>query len=411
MHAKANRYLKIYPLFMGLTSDLLFYIAINTLFFSINKGFSAAQIVSMSSFSQVVCIVLQFPILFVIKKIGNTASVRTSAIMLLLGAVFITFGETYTLVLIGRIFHNVSFVFHSASTVALENNLELLDKRGDFVRIRTAGTTAYAVITMLVSFVASFMYNLDNYLPMYACIATCALGVVLSFFMKDCSSYDKIVAAPKKKEKTKIPIEKFIVLAVLTYALFYPIVDHVQGEGKLFIQDEVMLSFDVEQTALIIGAILCASRVIRVFSNVVFARLYEKYRGKVGVALPVLLSLSIAFLLFGSLIGGVLFKILVMGLGYTVILFVRDPFKLYIQDVLFENTPKEQHQTLLTVLAFGVKVGGAGLGLVFSALLLEYPMILIVAIMLVIAVCEIFLALWLYRLVGSRGKKSNVPAA
>jgi hypothetical protein len=86
-----------------------------------------------------------------------------------------------------------------------------------------------------------------------------------------------------------------------------------------------------------------------------------------------------------------------MGVGYTVILFIRDPFRLYMQDVIFANTPKEQHQTLLTVMEFGVKIATAGIGLSFSAILLSFSMIVVVAIMLAIALIEIVLSILLYR--------------
>ena len=184
MEKSLNRYIKLFPWYSGITGDLLFYIAIDTLFLTIVKNFSSAEIVSITSLSRVACIVLQFPILFIIKKIGNTASVRLGALSLLISAVFITFGKSYYLVLIGRIFHDIAVILRTASIVALENNLELLGKRGDFVHIRTSANTVYAVITMLISFVASFLFNLNNYLPMICCIATCTVGVVLSLFMK-----------------------------------------------------------------------------------------------------------------------------------------------------------------------------------------------------------------------------------
>ena len=122
---------------------------------------------------------------------------------------------------------------------------------------------------------------------------------------------------------------------------------------------------------------------------------------KVGVALPVLLALSIGLIMFGSFIPAIVVKILVMGMGYTVILFIRDPFKLYVQDVVLESTPKEQHQTLVTVLEFGVKIATAGTGLVFSAILLAYPLAVILAIMFVIAIIEIILGVILYRAILS----------
>jgi len=391
-----DRFIKLFPWYSGFTGDLLFYIAIDTLFLTTVKSFSPAQIVSIASLSQLVCIVLQFPVLFVIKKIGNTASVRTGAFFLLLSSVFITFGKSYFLVLLGRIFHDIAAILKSASVVALENNLDLIDGHSEFVRVRTLANTVYAVITMLISFVASYMFNLNHYLPMIGCITTCTVGFVLTLFMKDCSDYNRISHKTTSIGKVKIHYNEIIIISVFLFSVFYAIVTSGQNEGKLFIQQNILSEFDLEKTSLIIGAIICVSRIIRVLSNVIFMRLYYKYKDKMGVALPVLLACSIGFMLFGSFISRIIVKILVMGIGYTIILFIRDPFRLYIQDVLFAYTPKEQHQTLLTVLEFGVKIATAGIGLAFSAILTSYPMLLVIAIMFAISIIEFFVSIMFY---------------
>jgi len=88
-----------------------------------------------------------------------------------------------------------------------------------------------------------------------------------------------------------------------------------------------------------------------------------------------------------------------MSVGYIIILFARDPFRLYMQDVLFENTPKEQHQTLLAILEFAVKVGTAAMGLSFSAILLSYPMVAVITILFVLSMIEIILGIKLYKMV------------
>ena len=166
MEKKVNLFVKIFPWYYGLLADLLFYIAIDTLFLTMVKNFSPAQVVSLTAFSQFACIALQFPILFVIKKIGNTNSARMRGLCMLVSAILITVGKNFHLVLLGRIFHDVAAIFGSASVVALENNLDLVGRRNDFVRVRTAGNTVYAVITMLISFVASLMFNLNNYIKL-----------------------------------------------------------------------------------------------------------------------------------------------------------------------------------------------------------------------------------------------------
>ena len=405
-----DRFIKIFPWYSGFTGDLLFYIAIDTLFLTLVKSFSPAQIVSIVSISKLVCIALQFPILFVIKKIGNTASLRAGALFLLLSALFITFGKSYYLVLFGNVLHDVAGIFKSASVVALENNLEKIDRRTDFVPVRTAANTVYSVITMLISFVASYMFNLNHYLPMYGCITTCAIGFLLAMLMKDCTSYNKIPKRDKSKTRVKVNYSRLVLSVIVLYALFYTVVASGQSEGKLFIQQHLLLDFDVEQTALIIGAIVCVSRIVRVASNIAFARLYGKYQAKMGVALTVMLGFSMACLLFGSMIPTVIAKIAVMGVGYTVILFVRDPFKLYAQDIVLDNTPKEQHQTLLTVLEFGVKIATAGMGLGFAAILVGYPMVVVIAILFAMSIVEVLIGSFVYRevLIGKRQSEGAV---
>ena len=62
---------KLFPLFSGLTTDLLFWAAINTLFLTNVNGFTSAQISSLVSFGLVSTILFQPLSYKIIKKIGN----------------------------------------------------------------------------------------------------------------------------------------------------------------------------------------------------------------------------------------------------------------------------------------------------------------------------------------------------
>lgn len=403
---KLSRYVKLYPWFHGLTADLLFYIAIDTLFLTAVKELSAAQIVSLTTVSTVACIALQFPVLWLIHRIGNTASARASALLLLLSALSITFGRSYVWIAAGRVMHGMAVMFHSVTYVALENNLELMDRSEDYLKVRTAGNTVYSVITMVISFVASPMFNWNRYLPMYGCIVTCAIGFILSFFMVDQSKYNKI--QHKKTEKTqKLPLGKLILLTILVFGLFYPIVQNGQSDGKLFIQQHLLLDFSLDNTSLIIGVMLCVSRIVRVISNLLFPRFYRRYQEKMGVILPSFLCSSIALMLFGSLIPWVVLKILVMGLGYIIILFIRDPFRLFIQDVVLNRTAREHHQTLLTIMEFAVKIGTAATSFCFTMVLLEHTMMEVMSITLIIVTIEVLLSIRLYRMLTAEPVKTT----
>ena len=113
----------------------------------------------------------------------------------------------------------------------------------------------------------------------------------------------------------------------------------------------------MEKTALIIGGMLCISRIIRVISNVAFYNIHNKYEDKVGVILPIFLSTSIILMIAGSFIKKyIILKFVIMSFGYIIILFVRDPFKVYMQDLALRNVGKEGQQSLLTTMELSRKV-------------------------------------------------------
>ena len=123
------------------------------------------------------------------------------------------------------------------------------------------------------------MFNINNYLPMIGCITFCFVCFVLSFNMIDYSNNNCIKGKTYKENKDKlkkINYSKIVLFIIISYGLFYPIVNSGQSNGKLFIQQELLKNFNVEKTALIIGLILCISRIVRVISNILFNKIYIK---------------------------------------------------------------------------------------------------------------------------------------
>ena len=398
-----KRFNKLFPWFEGLSGDLLFWVAIDTLFLTIVKKFTASQIVSLTSISLITCILLQVPLLNIIKKIGNTKSVRLGSLLLLISSILLTFGTNYIVIVIGKIIYEVAFTFQNMINAVLKNNLELQNRENEYIKLRTNANTIYAVVTMIISFVASIMFNINNYLPMIGCILFCIICFVLSFNMIDYSDNDCIKSKSyekKKEKKKKIRYTKIILFIIVSYGLFYPIVNSGQSNGKLFIQQELLKNFDVEKTALIIGGILCISRIVRVISNISFNKIHIKYKDKVGFLLPFLLLLSLVFMVGGYLITySIILKILIMSLGYIIILFIRDPFKVYMQDLALKKTEKEEQQALLTTLDLSRKIVRAIMSLSFTVILANNSMVVVIIILIILSVIELFISLYLYRMI------------
>lgn len=397
---KMTKFNKIFPWYAGLSGDLLFWVAIDTLFLTVVKNFNASQIVSLTTVSLISCIALQVPLLKIIKKIGNTNSVRLGSMLLLVSSLLLTFGQNYIVVALGKVIYEIAFTFQNMANAVLKNNLELQNRNNEYIKVKTKSNTIYATVTMIISFIASLMFNLNNYLPMFGCITFCLICFVLSFYIVDYSKYNKIKEETKIKSKTKINYTKLIIVLIVSYGLFYPIVNSGQSNGKLFIQQELLLKFDVEKTALIIGAILCVSRIVRVVSNIAFNRIHSKYKEKVGVILPILLSISIVLMIMGSFIrNSIMLKFGIMSLGYIIILFIRDPFKVYMQDLALRKVGKEGQQSLLTTMELSRKIGRSIMSLSFTMILVNNPMITVIAILFILSIIEILVSVKLYKLV------------
>ena len=408
---RLKRFNKIFPWYDGLSGDLLFWIAIDTLFLTVVKKFTAAQIVSLTSISMIINILLQVPLLKIIHKIGNTKSVRLGSFLLLISSILLTFGRNYITIVIGKIFYEMAFTFQNMINAVLKNNLELQHTENEYIKYRTKANTIYAAVTMIISFIASIMFNINNYLPMIGCITFCIICFILSWYMVDYSKDDKkIIENNKEKNKGKIQYTKIIVFILISYGLFYPIVNSGQSNGKLFIQQELLKLYDVEKTALIIGAILCVSRIVRLISNIKFDKIHKKYKDKVGIILSVSLSLSLVLMIIGYNISSIpVIKFGIMSLGYIIILFIRDPFKVYMQDLALKNTDKKSQQTLLTTMELSRKIVRTIMSLSFTAILVNNPMVLVISILVVLSIVEVFVSLYLYKMIINKNqKKENV---
>ena len=400
---KITKFNNIFPWYAGLSGDLLFWVAIDTLFLTIVKKFNESQIVSLTTVSLIACIALQVLLLKIIKKIGNTNSVRLGSVLLLISSLLLTFGQNYIVIVLGKVIYEIAFTFQNMANVVLKNNLELQNRSNEYIKVKTKSNTIYATVTMIISFIASLMFNLNNYLPMFGCITFCLICFILSFYIVDYSNYNKIKEESKIKSKTKINYNKLIIKLIISYGLFYPIVNSGQSNGKLFIQQELLLNFDVEKTALIIGAILCISRIVRVVSNIAFNKIHDKYKEKVGVILSILLSISIILMILGSFIGNsVIIKFGIMSLGYIIILFIRDPFKVYMQDLALRKVGKERQQSLLTTMELSRKIGRAIMSLSFTMILVNNPMITVIVILFILSIIEILISIKLYKSIVSR---------
>lgn len=374
--------LKVYPFYYGLSADLMFWAAINTLFLTVVKKFSAQEVNSLVSFSILISIVGYFIILKLIKKIGELNAVKIGNIMLLLSSVFITFFKTYNGVLLGLTLYEIAFIFKSMDHVILRKNLESLNEKEKFFNYETKGTLIYSIITMAISFVSGFIFNINNYLPMYICIFFCVLNCIISGLLY-CPKEDYKL---KKQENNKIKFNKTIIFILLFYLLIYSVIENSQTNTQLILQYNMQDFLNEKNVALILSFIVFISRIIRTLSNMAFNKIYNKVKNNLSIILNVLLIVSLCLILLGDFIRNGFIGIVIVSLGFFILLLLRDPTENYGRTILFDNTPRTFHDKLSLYYSLSRKIGKLFISFMISIILLDLDIKYVFVFLLVIAV-------------------------
>lgn len=391
----------IMPWFIGISGDLMFFIAINSLFLTVVKGLSAAEITFLITISNLSCILLQVPVLKIVQKIGNIKSIRIGTIMLLCSSILITFSNDYLGIIMGYILYQPSFLFKKMEDVVIENNLQYLNKQGNYIKISSKAKVIYAIITTIIAFIAGGIFAFNHYLPMYLCIAICVLNVLLSFCIFDANDKEQNICKNRKRERIKF--SKLIGTIFLSFALLYPIINVGQNNSQLFIQYNLEAYFDIGLTATYLGIIIATSRISRIIGNLGFRKIYNKYKDKVSILLSAMAIIAFACILLGSHLNSViLIKFVVMTIGFNIILAIRDPVEVYINDLLLKNTKAEEHQKAISYLQLSRRIVETVISLTFSILLTRFNLSYIIICLFVFAMISLGVNYRLYRMIKEK---------
>lgn len=398
MDNKVRRYLKIFPWSTALSMDLLFWVAIDTLFLAEVKQFSDAQIVLVNSIAIWASILLQYPVMKIIQRVGNTWSCRIGTFCYLGCALMVTFCSSFYLVVSGRILCQLAYTFIAMTHVVLQNNLELVGEREEYVRYRSQANTIYSIITMVIAMAAGFLFNYNPYLPMLCSIGLCVTSLILSFCVRDYSDYDRITKTEKTGKSKSLGYSKYVWLLLLAFAFGGALMSIGQEEGKLFIQQTLLTEFDMEKTAYLISGMVLVSRIVRVISNIVFLPIYRKMKEYASLVLNGILLLALLIMILGFVLPlPMIGRFLVMALGYALILFLRDAYTIQAQTQVLTATPHQQHQSVVANMILGRKIANAMISLAMAAVIIKIPMVWAIAGLSVLTVAQVGLVLYITR--------------
>ena len=396
-YKKLNRSISIYPIFYGLTADLIFWIAINTLFLTTVKHLSASQINSIEAMSTVVGIFFQLILVKIVRRIGNLNSVKLGVVLLFLSVLLNIVSTNYIGFLLAEIFYVIGFVFKHMDNVILIKDLKYLNRSDEYINYQTKGSTIYSLITLLISAISGFMFNINPYIPVIICLIVCFINIILTNFIYEVPVNDKNIDSKEYKINKKY-FSKKIIMMILLYGLFYAMINSGQKNSKLFIQFDLQNLFDLDKVAIYMGAFIFISRVTRLLSNLLFLKIYNKYKSKMIFMLEFGLASAFIFLLIGHFVGNI-YGIYIMALGFFMFLFIRDPFDNFMRKTLFENSSEKVHDKIVNYINLTKKIFTLMYSTIVASMLIKLNYVYVMSLFLILTISFFSIIYKIYNLI------------
>ena len=383
----------------ALETDLLFFVVIDAVFLTTIKGLSMEQVSLLAFLSLVFSLVIQFPLLKGINRIGNNAAIRLGSITMLISAVCLTFAPNFAIMLIGGFMKCIAHTLNAMITAVLKNHLVNECKDNQFVTYQSDANSAASFAMMITSLLCGPLFKVYEYGPMIACIALSLVGVYVSFIMTNGEQSEReIITTTEMKKHIREQhrsgkYSNFVMFAA--FAIFTALTGTGISYMKMNFQ-ELLVGIGTESTVLLLSIISTVVYLIRILSNMMTSGFFDKNRNRV------LLIVS-GFLVVGMLLqilpwvpsirGITPIVIVLLCTGYLMAAFVRDPFITLIQNLSLDLESKARQQSMLIALNSAKKVGALVLSAVCTILLDDSIIIYVMSLMTVVALINVFFCL------------------
>lgn len=393
--------IKLYPWFSSISGDLLFFIAIDTLFLSTVRGLMASQIALMTAIGILVCVALQYPLLRLIKLVGNQNAIRIGTFLLLCSACLYAFGNI-PLTFLACIFYYLALFFIEMKVNILKNNLDYTNNSQDYMRIDSRSKLLYSIYTLIIIIISAPLFNINPYIPMYCCIFFALIAFIFSFFIKDVSVNQENTLDQAQSYKLSKPI----IIAIIASVLFVPLLIISTTNAKLLTQEMLENAYNLESIVYFVSGLVLAGRLMRVISVFCFGKYCNKLTEKSLLTMTILLLVSILSIICGGILSGILGYIFIL-IGFGALFGLIDPYQLVIKNFILKNTQGYTAQKALSLNYTAISIGQLLLNFIATIVLLKLPIIYALITFAIFAIIEVVIIVLLLKSIKVNNQKSS----
>lgn len=291
--------LRLYPKYLMLGYDLLFFYGIRVMFLLDVKGITESQILLAATAYALSMIVMQVPATLLASKIGykNTA-IAGNIFNIIWAILMITFDGFAGLALsqfVGAIAFALKYVSEPNLLSTSIPQAPTYQRNEIFSRLDKKGFSRYCIFSAISTIISGFLYDINPYIPIFLCLICVIAATAISFNFYDIQeeeskeSFKDYIKDLKKGYKFITKSKRLRALLIMTGAVW----------GIIVLLDSYQLTLlqDIGATSVQVGFIFAMFELTRgLFSNTALD-FNKKFKNK--SLTNILLTFAIGFILAG----------------------------------------------------------------------------------------------------------------
>ena len=291
--------LKLYPRYLMLGFDLLFYYGIRVMFLTEVKGITSSQILLSSTIYAFSMIIMQVPATLLTSKLGYKNTAITGNILNIIWALILITFKSFAGLALSQVISGTAFALKYVS----ESNLlsssipqaPTYQRNEIFSRLDKKGFSRYCIFSAISTIISGFLYNINPYIPIFLSLICIIASTAISFNFNDIreeeskQSFKDYMKDLKKGYKFITKSKRLRALLVMTGAVW----------GIIGLLDSYQLTLlqDIGATSVQIGIIFAMFELTRGLLSNTAIDFNKKFKNK--SLTNILLTFGIGFILAG----------------------------------------------------------------------------------------------------------------
>ena len=291
--------LRLYPKYLMLGYDLLFFYGIRVMFLLDVKGITESQILLAATVYALSMIVMQVPATLLASKIGYKNTAIAGNIFNIIWAILMITFDGFAGLALSQFISGVAFALKFVSEPNLLSTsipqAPTYQRNEIFSRLDKKGFSRYCIFSAISTIISGFLYDINPYIPIFLCLICVIAATAISFNFYDIQdeeskeSFKDYIKDLKKGYKFITKSKRLRALLVMTGAVW----------GIIVLLDSYQLTLlqDIGATSVQVGFIFAMFELTRgLFSNTALD-FNKKFKNK--SLTNILLTFAIGFILAG----------------------------------------------------------------------------------------------------------------